>query len=403
MSNPRLPLARLALMAFLPLAACSRGGEPRTVQVDSLPGGGVVVRNPAAGAWTDASAWRAVEDLRIGAAEGEGPDVFAMPAAVEVDAHGRLYVLEAATGQVRVFGADGGHVRSMGRQGAGPGELAQPVGMALAPDGTLWVVDPGNGRFTVFDTAGALRTTVRRDNGFAAFPWPGRFDRQGRLWDVALGTGAPGAVPALLRLDPASGRAERLALPAFTPEQFVARRGGITSTAPVPFSPALVWTLDADGRVWSGVTEHYRLHLHHPAGDTLRTVERAGPRVPVTAAERDALPVQLKWFTDQGGSVELSRVPSHKPAFVAVTTDDRGWLWVRPSLPESATNTQLDVFSPDGVYQGRLALPVLVPENMPLVVRSDRIYAVVLSEDDVPGVVRFRIDGRDAADAASGG
>lgn len=398
MKNPRLPIRCLALPASLLLAACdARGTDGRAVQVDSLPNGTVVVRNPEAGAWTAASAWRAVEDLRVGAAEGGGPDVFAMPAAVEVDAYGRFYVLEAASGQVRVFGADGGHVRSMGRQGAGPGELAQPMGMALAPDGTLWVMDPGNGRFTVFDTAGALRTTVRRDNGFAAFPWPGRFDRQGRLWDVAPGTGAPGAPPALLRLDPATGRAERLPLPAFTPAQFESRRGGVTHAAPVPFSPALAWTLDAEGRVWSGVTEHYRLHLHHAAGDTLRIVERAGPRVQVTAAERDALPVQLRWFTDQGGRVDLSRVPSHKPAFVWVATDDRGWLWVRPSLPEGERRTQLDVFAPDGLYQGRLALPVLLPEGMPLVIRGDRIYAVALSENDVPQVVRFRIQGRPAS------
>ena len=114
----------------------------------------------------------------------------------------------------------------------------------------------------------------------------------------------------------------------------------------------------------------------------------------MTAAERDALPVQLRWFTDQGGRVDLARVPSHKPAFVSVTTDDRGWLWVRPSLPDTATNTQLDVFTPEGIYQGRLALPVLLPENMPLVIRGDRIYAVALGENDVPQVVRFRIEGR---------
>lgn len=388
-------------MASVP--ACQPGDTPPgTVEIDTLVSGTVVIHNPVQGTWTEQSAWRAVEDLRIGAVDGAGggsPDVLTTPAALDVDAYGRLYVLEAMSGEVRVFGPDGGHVRSMGRQGAGPGELAQPMGMALAPDGALWVMDPGNARFTVFDTAGALRTTVRRDNGFAAFPWPGRFDRQGRLWDVAPGAGAPGAAPALLRLDPASGRAERLALPAFIPAQFVSRRGGVANTAPVPFSPALVWTLDAEGRVWSGVTEHYRLHLHHPAGDTLRIVERAGPRVQVTAAEREALPVQLKWFTDQGGHVDLSRVPSHKPAFISVTTDDRGWLWVRPSLPESERTTQLDVFSPDGIYQGRLALPVLLPENMPLVIRGDRIYAVVLSENDVPQVVRFRIEGRDGAKA----
>jgi streptogramin lyase len=394
MKIPR-PLAALVLMGA---SACA-DAEPSVdaTRVDTLAGGVVAVRNPERGAWTPESAWRAVEELRIGAAHSAGPDEFAFPAALEVDAQGRLYVLDAQASQVRVFGADGRHVRSFGGQGAGPGEFKRPMGLAMDPAGALWVMDPGNARFSVFDTTGVLRTTVRRESSHAMYPWPGRFDRQGRLWDVAPGAAGIGGPPALLQLDPASGRGRQLPLPAFTAAQFSTSSGRVSMAAPVPFAPELAWTLDADGRVWSGVTDRYRLRLHDPAGDTLRVVERAAAPVAVSAQERDSVPAQLKWFTDQGGRVDLSRVPRQKPAFLSIRTDDRGWLWVRPSLPAAETKTAFDVFDPEGRYQGRLSLPIAHEDRMPLVIRGERIYAVVLNDEDVPQVVRFRIEGRSAA------
>lgn len=376
-------------------AACGRGGGGEdAVRVDTLANGTVAVHNPEQGAWTEQTAWHAVEDLRLGRADGAGPDVFAAPVALEADALGRLYVLDAQANQLRVFDADGRHVRSVGGQGAGPGELRQPIGMAMAPDGALWVVDPGNGRFTVFDTTGALRTTVRRASGLAMMPWPGRFDRQGRLWDVSMGPGGMSGPPSLLRVDPATGKVQPVNLPAFSPAQFSASNGPVSVSAPIPFSPDLVWTLDAEGRVWSGVSDRYRLRLHEPAGDTVRVVERAAAPVEVAASERDSLPAQLKWFTDQGGRIDLSRVPRHKPAFVSILTDDQGWLWVRPALPATERNAAFDVFDPEGRYQGRVSLPIVHMDGMPLIIRGDRIYAAVLSDEGVPQVVRFRIQGR---------
>jgi streptogramin lyase len=391
-----IPRSTLLLSCAL-LAACGRGGGGDAVRVDTLPGGTVAIHNPARGAWTEQTAWRAVEDLHLGRADGGGPDVFAQPAALEVDAGGRLYVLDAQAAEVRVFGADGRHLRSFGRPGAGPGEFAQAMGMAFAPDGSLWVLDPGNGRFSVFDTAGAPLRTLPRENPHVAYPWPGRFDRDGKLWDVAQGAGL-GAAPTLLRIDPATGRMQRMDMPRFTPTQFSTEKGPVKVAAPVPYSPELVWTLDGDGRVWSGVSDHYRLRLHQPAGDTLRVVERDAPPVEVSAAERDSLPAQLKWFTDQGGRIDLSRVPRHKPAFLSLRTDDRGWLWVRPSLPAAERGTAFDVFDPEGRYQGRVALPIRHMDQMPLVIRGNHIYAVVLGRDDVPQVVGFRIQGRTSAE-----
>jgi streptogramin lyase len=378
---------------LLALAACGGdGGAVSAIRVDTLANGAVAVHNPEQGLWTEKTAWRAVEDLRIGDADGTGPDVFANPFALEVDAYGRIYVLDSQTREVRVFNPDGSHVRTVGREGAGPGELKQPAGMAFGPDGTLWVADPGNVRFTLWDTAGTLRPSVPRRNGLHMMPWPGRFDRRGRLWDIAMSAGGMQAGHDLLRVDPATGDAEQVPLPSVQRERFSARGGQMTVT--VPFTPGLAWTLDGEGRVWSGVTDRYRLALHEPGGDTLRVVERASSPVPVSSAERDSIHVQYKWFTDQGGKLDLSRVPAHKPAFEAIHVDDRGWLWVRPSLPAGAAQGGLDVFDPEGRYHGRLAVPAAVARGMGLRIRGDHLYAVVHNEDGVPQVVRMRIEGR---------
>lgn len=91
---------------------------------------------------------------------------------------------------------------------------------------------------------------------------------------------------------------------------------------------------------------------------------------------------------------DLSQVPSTKPAFTSIHVDDRGYVWVRPALAAEAAGSAFDVLDAGGKYLGRLTLPVKVDERMPVVVRGDRLYTVVLSADDVPQLVRFRVERR---------
>ena len=105
----------------------------------------------------------------------------------------------------------------------------------------------------------------------------------------------------------------------------------------------------------------------------------------------------------QGGRIDLSQVPSTKPAFTSIHVDDRGYLWIRPALPADAAGSAFDVLDPGGKYLGRVELPVKVDERMPVVVRGDRLYTVVLSEDDVPQLVRFRVEGRASAETRVAG
>jgi len=76
------------------------------------------------------------------------------PAAVAVAPDATLYVVEAYTDRVRIFGADGKERGGFGEPGSGEGQLLSAQGIALAPGGEVLVADTGNHRVQVFDAEG---------------------------------------------------------------------------------------------------------------------------------------------------------------------------------------------------------------------------------------------------------
>lgn len=386
----------LVLMGMgMGLAACGEGGDGRgtAVQVDTLAGGVVAVTTISDGVWGAEEEWQLEEELRLGSSGSVGPELFGTVVALGADPEGRIFVLDNQARQLRVFDADGTHLRSLGREGAGPGEFRNPVGLALHPDGSVWVVDPGNGRYTVFGPDGTLRSTHPRPFGYFAWPWPGGFDREGRLYDVA-------GPESFVRLSPDLLPRDTMALPEDNGRRIHVTRGdgaGMMSLVP-PFSPRMHWQFDPRGYLWSASSGSFRFLQRRLAGDTVRIARRDHSPVPVTAAERDSIREVLEssiasW--GEGVVVEGDlRVPDHKPAFQAFQVDDDGYLWV-DSYVESGRARRLEVFGPDGVHLGPVGIdPGLETVNVRPYFRTGRLYAVVRDEFGVENVVRYRIAGK---------
>lgn len=395
---PHLRAAAAGCALLLLSGACSKGDGPDAWagSVDTLASGTVMVRNPETGVWKEGEGWTLEETLRIGSAGDAGPELFGSVAAVEVDALGRIWVLERQAKELRVFGAGGAHVRTIGREGAGPGEFRDPIGLAWAPDGTLWVADPGNARYTVFDTAGAPRTTHPRPIGGYSIPWKGRVDADGRVTEVAFAQAGGEFRTAVLRFRPAGGPADTLVMPPERSEQFELSSGSgarISRTVVgVPFTPGLDVRLDPRGGVWTAFSDRTVFHLQEIGGDTVLVVERPHRPVPVTDADRAQALKDLEWFTKQGGRVDLGRLPAHKPAFTFFVADDEGNLWVRPQTPAGeGEGTPLDVYGADGRYLGRVHAAGGLDQYPPPVVRNGAIYGTASDEMDVPYVVRIAI------------
>lgn len=388
---------RLAVAATLAFTVLSCGPSDRTGTwtgtTDTTHSGAVVVRNTGRGAWDSASAWRLEEEMRIGSAGDSGPGSLSNPRALEVDAAGRLYVIESQPMEVRAYGRDGRYLRTLMRTGAGPGEVKEAIGLAWDPKGHLWVVDQRNARYTVYDTSLArLAEHPRPVSGFFTWQWAGTITRKGELLEPTMVPGNADFRQVALRLDSTLAIRDTVWLPHWRGPVFELHRGGMSAAYGVPFAPSLLWRFDPRGFVWSSITDRYQVVQQALRGDTVRVIERDVEPVRVTAAEKDSAIAGMRVFVQQGGVADRSRIPDVKPPIERFWVDDQGYVWTQRSKPEGAKRgTLFDVFDPGGRFLGEVTAPFLLQT---VLIRGAALYAVVTDENDEPVIVRFRIRGR---------
>lgn len=391
-----LPVALLALSSGC--ADSSRRGAVWDGTIDTLPSGQVAVTNPPE-PLRDAGAeegWTVTEDLRIGTLDDPGPYEFGQVTALDVDALGRIWVLEAQAKEIRVFDAEGRHVRTVGRAGGGPGEFGGPAHAAFGPAGRLWVPDPQNNRISIIDTAGAFVASHRIEGGFFMTPWPGGFDDSGRYYLPVPRMGEDGFGIGVVRYEATeSGLTplDTLSVPQDPEErehfELTSGDGGMRLMSAIPFAPGFRSFLSPRGTMWGLLTGEFRMFELDANGDTLRTISTPYDPLPVTAADRQAARESLNWFTEQGGKIDLSRIPDTKPAAESLFVDDEGRIWV-DRLTENPEGQEYDLFDAEGRFLGRVSLPVPVPRVR--LVRDGFLYGVTQDELGVPYVVRLRID-----------
>ncbi|MGH7502651.1 MAG: 6-bladed beta-propeller [Longimicrobiales bacterium] len=382
--------------AGIALASGCSAGEGRTARwegsVDTLASGQIVVHNTASPLWSAETAWQVVEELRIGSMEGSGPATFGSINTMDVDPAGRLWILDSQAQELRVFDTTGTHVRTIGRRGGGPGEFAQAVQVRMGPDGNVWVMDPQNNRISVFDTAGTYLEGKHAAGGFIIIPWPGGFDDGGRYYTPVPREG-PDFRMVLVRLDSALTPLDTLELPddPITREYFELRSDDGFIRAGIPYQGRLDWRLSPAGTILAMMTDEYRLFELDASGDTLRTITREFTPFPVTDADLEEAREDLKWFIDQGGQVDWSKLPDSKPAAETFYVDDEGNLWVRTVGTREDEGRRVDVFDREGRFLGTIALPFVVSRNPAPIFRDGLMYAVTQDELEVPYVIRARI------------
>jgi hypothetical protein len=361
-----------------------------------LESGLLTVENWGGGTWTDQEAWHLVEEVRLGTRDSEGPEQFSLVIALQVDAGGRIYVLEHLSQEVRVFDAGGAFHYALGGRGRGPGEFVDAVGMAFDPQGLLWVVDPQGGRYSQFDTEGAfLRSEPRRIQGFLQ-PHPAVFDLGGALVDWGLGFPeegpevVAGALVLLqpIRLSPDLQPTDTLPAIEFRQEMIA---GG---TRPrVFFASKVVVHQDGKGDLWFAHTREYRIFQRSLTGDTVLAVRLDASPARIGQQERDEIRARLEGRGD--ARIHLEGLPEHKPMIHGVFSDGAGHVFVIPELRDVAAGSVADVFRDTGEYLGRLPLPIPVAVGgVGPVLRAtrDHLYYVFTDDYNVPYVAKVRIE-----------
>lgn len=126
-----------ALIGVALAASCGASDMVETTVADSA--GVAIVTNvgtPALLPWT-------LDTVRVFGGDDYGLATFheVRQSLVDVDAQGRIFVLEPFESRVTVFDSVGRPLSTMGRRGEGPGELEWPVSVSAADDGHVYVHD----------------------------------------------------------------------------------------------------------------------------------------------------------------------------------------------------------------------------------------------------------------------
>ena len=390
-------------LAMLPLllGACGSGsdgaGESEwSGTMDTLPSGEIVVRNADDPLWTPEEAWSVVEELRIGEALSEGPDLFGAVFSFDVDAWGRIFVLDHQAQEVRIFDSGGNFVRTVGGKGEGPGEFTQAGSVDLSLNGEIWVMGMSQGRVSIFDTTGTyLRGERTNTGGRMMLPYPGGFDPMGR-YNVVL---RPSVMNGMARFDQSYNPIDTISLPENPVEaeyfELVNEDGFTTLSAAVPLQGFMAWRFSLTGTVWTLLTDRYELIEMTTGGEVLRRVTKEHEPIPVTDEEQEQAIENLEWFTSQGGQIDRSKFPRSKPSTASFFIDDAGNLWVEQQVAASDSDNAgrlFDLFDPEGRYLGTLRLPFSLAWSRPEpIVREGILYGVTSDEVGVQYVVRARI------------
>jgi hypothetical protein len=350
-----------------------------------------------------APTWTLVEDLRLGGEE-DGPKSFSDIRSVVTTKNGDIFVLDFKQRVIRLFDSRGNFIKQVARDGAGPGEIRNANGMAVGANDIVWVNDPMNSRFNLFKSDGSFYKQVLVPINQYGYMWEGVIDSRGRAID-RISVTIPDAKPpapqrqAKYRIIDESGKADtidapqcksRVPLPDPTYLEFRGTKGSMLMS--LPFLPQGQVVHTAEGTVWCTAPAEYSLWSGRGGQPVKEVVNLKVAPLPVTDDERQKSLDRIDSLTRTIGRMTLgdpSLIPKVKPVIARVHGDPQGRLWVRLTSTSEATPS-FDVFDPSGNPLARVKSTGKVSPFQTWISDS-YVFTVVLNEDDVPTIVRYRI------------
>jgi hypothetical protein len=361
---------------------------------------------------------RLVEDLRIGALEGDEAYTFGEVRDVAVASDGTIWVADRQTRLIRRYSRDGQHLGSVGGPGEGPGEFGSINGLARLPDGRFVAWDAALVRFSLFSPDGRFEKASRVPTPIVYLRNMEslRVDDQFRLYIRSVDLSNRDQSDLIwIRVDTAGTVLDTIPVPPLDTEG--PRAGGkrYQFGRMPPFSYVTVSAPSPMGYLVKGRTNTYALFRPLPDGRVLR-IERSWS--PVRVGRRERAEFQTQGDHSRQGRQNYpetsTSVPREKPPFWALWVDQEGRIWVaRHSearrVPETESEREqrlramsppppaewweplvLDVIDPEGTYLGTVTF-----EDHRIDLREARgreIWTIERGEFDETYVVRYRIE-----------
>lgn len=355
------------------------------------------VNGNGAPSWTNETAWRLEENLRLGSPVVEGeesPDQFGQIWSVASDSEGRIFVAEGMSQEIRVFNPDGSFSHLLGGEGSGPGEFTALRAIAFSQGDTLWALDDGQSRYTAFDPEGnVLEVRPRRARGFLrTAPWAFLGNGASMDWGISFPDGRMGERTELTPIRFAPGFLQPDSFPPIVHHTRMLPDG----SGPLPhFGGELTVGLDRRGGFWFAHSQEYRIFRRTFSGDTTVVISLPENPAKVGEVERNFIRASFVRRPDFAATF-LEGLPETKPIVRKILPDNTGYVYVFPDVAGALEGTVVDVFEEDGAYLGRISTQVQIrgrsPGREPVVyVTPDHLLAVVYDSVDIPYVSRMRI------------
>jgi hypothetical protein len=286
---------------------------------------------------------------------------------------GRIAVANDGTQELRIYGIDGSHLKSIGGEGEGPGQFKSVTLIGLFAD-TLAVLDPALRRVSLIHPEGGFIRSFTPVESATTFPTGGWLFESGMvlirnlpLGDLAALEGSPGRMLEPYKAYDLSGTLliEFGAFPG--PEQVLvtiqAEEGPAPLRSTVPFGKNPQVAV-AGGRMYFGAQNAFEIKIFGGGGSLQKIVRLDRPVLPVTDADLAAyIHEELAGIEDEHQALvlrryyeELPRVAS-RPSHGSIFADQEGYLFVEDFRFPGNEVSAMNVFDPEGRLVGRFELP----------------------------------------------
>ncbi len=370
---------------------------------------------------------RLIEEVRVGALEGDERYTFGRIAGVAATDDGTLWVADGQTQTVRRYDMGGRWLADVGGEGEGPGEFKGIMELRTYPGDSIAVWDAFAWRVSIFDAEGTLGRTLTMgfqgsilygQNQFIVGPDGGfwilgidrdRQDPQGR-----------GETPWIwMQADRDGVVLDTLDQPARDIEGPYMGGPGYGIGAMRAFGHWTNTVISPLGYMVTARNDRYALTRPLRDGRVLR-IERPWEPVDVEPDERRQFEAGAKQMKELwAGRYDLSTdIPDSKPPFWGLWVDALGRIWVARHVPayfEAESDSDrarraemtkmrgsetppsewwepvtLDVFEPNGRYVGTAELASR--KSKPMFARGDLLWTIEVGDFDEQYVVRYRME-----------
>lgn len=395
--------------AFLGAVLCIAGTCWVAAQVQAVPQERLGLVESSTPLWPADQEWLVEPEPALVIGNDRGPEpylLYGVESALLLPQRG-VVVSSRGSRDLRYFGVDGEHRRTVGGRGEGPGEFEWPRWMGRIDGGRILAWDGPNSRVHVFSASGELiRTTVIDPiippsmSGHAELP--GRPLAVGAFPDGSLVvtpafptsflTSRPNGVHRLtmpLVLYSVDGSAEAHLVDVDGEEHVVQER----SSMHLPFGHRFFVAVARD-RIYVGSGKPYEIRVLDHGGNEVGLVRRSQEPREISAAHRrryrERLLDRMAPASQSGLGEMLDAIdfPATFPAYDALLVDTEGNLWARDHEWPREGRATWSVFDHAGRWLGTVDIPAGLEVTD---ISGSRIAGLVEDETGVERVVVHRL------------